>query len=319
MTQRPITHYMKQFLKRLGGTRVPHIVLPLGLLMTAAACSGDSGLTGPSSVQTPGPETSEGKGSGITSTALIGEDFSNYSNTAALMSRVATHIGGSGSGQVIYGDGYNAKLAEIDNNVRYNGHQTLKYNQPSGTTNTPALWASLPRPLSKAWIRVKVRFSSRFTTFGTTPGSANAYKLLGWGWNGAEGRGTLEFTNTNQYTFYWNVARGGSPIANMAVKNGPNVTTEWTDGRWYEYIVFHEQTSPTTVRLRWWMAPDGETPQLRSDITGQMHSENAPQITRVMLGLNYNSKRTQAQSLWYGQWEVVDGSQHKNPFGVSGV
>jgi len=38
-----------------------------------------------------------------------------------------------------------------------------------------------------------------------------------------------------------------------------------------------------------------------------------------MLGLNFNSPRAvgQNQALWYGQWEVVDGSQYSNPFNLN--
>jgi hypothetical protein len=303
----------------LSGMKFPLICSSLGLVLVTGACSDD--MTAPTS-QAPGvPPASAARGAGISKAALIGEDFSNYASTSDLMRRITTSIGGTGTSQVLYSDGYNAKLAEIDKNVRYNGHPTLKYNQPGGTTESPGLWARLPKPLSKAWIRAVIRFSPNFTTYGTTPNSAKAYKLLGWSWSGADGRGTLEFTNTNEYSFYWNVSKNGSNISSVPSKNGPHVTTEWTDGRWYQYIIYHEQVSPTTVRLRWWMAPDGATPVLRADITGDMRSGTVPEVSRVLLGLNFNSQRpaSSSQALWYGQWEVVDGSQHKNPFNVPGA
>ena len=46
-----------------------------------------------------------------------------------------------------------------------------------------------------------------------------------------------------------------------------------------------------------------------------------PGLNSVMLGLNFNQVRAigQNQAVWYGQWEVVDGSVYTDPFGVAGL
>jgi hypothetical protein len=251
------------------------------------------------------------------------DDFTAYSGTSALQNNISTVAGGQGSWDgSVYKDGRNGSMAEIDKTVLYNGHQTLKYNQPGGTAATPELWAYLPNNhmLKKMWLRIKVRFSPGFTTYGITPGQSNAYKLFGWAWDGADGSARIEFTNTNQYVFTWGVTSSSNTMVGPAVEtnDGPHVNSEWTDGKWYDYIIYYEQTSATTVRQRWWLAPDGQTPVLKGDISGSMQKGNVPLLNRVMFGLNFNSERpaSESQAIWYGQWEVVDGSQYSDPFGI---
>jgi hypothetical protein len=274
----------------------------------------DTPVTPPTTPTTPPTNP----GSGLSGKAFVYDDFRSYSGTSALLANISTVAGGTGGSGSLYRDGYNAKLAEIDKSVLYNGHQTVKYNQPGGTSASPGLWVSFPsgKRLTKMWFRVKVRFSPGYTTSGVTSGSAKAYKLLGWAWAGADGRATLEITNTNQYVFDWSVT--GSASGPYTYKSDPKISTEWSDGQWYDYIICYEQTSSTTIRQRWWLAKDGQTPQLKADIKATMRSGTVPPVNRVMLGLNFNQTRAsgQNQALWIGQWEVVDGNEHSNPFGL---
>lgn len=63
---------------------------------------------------------------------------------------------------------------------------------------------------------------------------------------------------------------------------------------------------------------DGQVPVLKGTVPGTMLSGGAlPLINGVSVGLNFNQVRTasQSQAIWWGQWEVVDGSQHADPFG----
>jgi hypothetical protein len=230
---------------------------------------------------------------------------------------------------VLYNDGYNGQLASIDPTVLYNGHQTLKYTQPGGVSTTPALWVHFPngKVLTKMWFRSKIRFSPGFTTTGTLGNSAadpngeNAYKLLGWGWDTYDASGRVEITNTNQYDFYWNIQSksNGSLVGGGQHQSPGSITTEWTDGGWYDYIIECDFSQGTNGVSRVWMSKDGQTPVLKATTTGSMTNGSAlPNIEWIALGLNFNQQRAanQNQALWYGQWEVIDGVQHPDPYGL---
>jgi uncharacterized protein YjdB len=261
-------------------------------------------------------------GSAVSSMSLLSDDYSEYANTAAFQARVSSNIGGTASpGTALYTDGANANLAAIDNTVLYNGHQTLKYNQPGGVANSPELWVGFSQTLTHLWFRAKIRFSSGFTTAGTLTNSANAYKLLGWGWNNYYGSGRLEISNTNQYQLYWtalaesNSATVGGGTTGIA----GNITTEWSDGGWYDYIIEVDYSQGPTGTARVWMAKDGQTPVLQTTSSGTMQGgAPLPTLNQIMLGMNFNQTRAagQTQALWYGQWEVIDGSQHANPYNL---
>lgn len=236
------------------------------------------------------------------------------------MARVTRNVrGGTATSGALYNDGWNANLASIDQSVTFDGHQTMRYDMPGGMAAVPGLWATFPngQTLTKMWFRVTVRFSPGFTTLGTTPNVANAYKFLGWAWAGTDGRGSLEFTNIHDYAFVWGVAtRDGSRTAVSAPQPTSSVGTEWSDGRWYDYVIYYEQTSPTTTRTRWWMGPTGGPLQARQINTGTMQTGMVPPANRIMLGMNFNSQRPPGagESLWYGRWEVIDGTAHPDPF-----
>jgi hypothetical protein len=253
--------------------------------------------------------------------AFTSDNFSEYSGTASFLANVSSNIGGTGNYLTsLYNDGFNANLAQIDSSVLYNGHPTLKYNQPGGTSATPSLQVVFQngKTLSKLWLRAKIRFSPGFTTTGTLTNSANAYKLLGWGWTTFDGSGRLEITNTNQYDFYWTVISNGSAIGGGSHTSGGTISTEWSDGAWYDYILECDFSQGTSGVARVWMARDGATPILRAATSGTIGAALLPGLDRIALGLNFNQVRTatQTQALWYGQWEVIDGVAHPDPFGL---
>jgi hypothetical protein len=264
---------------------------------------------------TPTPPSS---GTGLSGLGLISDDFTKYSSTAAFLANVTSNIGGTGGLGSLYGDGANANLAQIDPSVQYNGHAALKYNQPGGVSNTPELWVRLPQSLSVMWLRAKIRFSPGFTTTGTLGNSANAYKMLGWAWDTYDGSGRVEIANTSQYQLYWTaLAKStGAVVGGGVYGMGGSVNTEWTDGGWYDYIVEVDfSKNPGVARL--WMAKDGQTPVLRATSSSNMQGSAAlPKLTNVNWGMNFNQVRAagQTQALWYGQWEVVDGVAHPDPY-----
>lgn len=194
----------------------------------------------------------------------------------------------------------------------------MKYLQPGGVGGSPELGVLFrSHPLSHLWYRAKVRFSPGFTTTGTLTNSANAYKLLSWGWQGC-GSGRVEITNTDQYDVYENVQNctTGALTGAGGHASGGRISGEWTTGGWYDYIVEVDHSSGSNGVIRFWLAPDGQTPVLRATVPQPAGS--LPAITSISVGLNFNQVRaaSQSQALWWGQWEVVDGSQFPNPFNV---
>ncbi len=183
------------------------------------------------------------------------------------------------------------------------------------------MWVGFPngKTLTNMWFRAVIRFSPGFTTLGTTPNSANAYKLLGWSWAGANGRGGLGFTNTDAYTFTWGVeSLQGTSLGFTEPTGFRKVTTEWSDGAWYDYVIHYQQISATTTRTSFYLGRNNSTPQLVYTMDGAINPGSAiPPVNGVMLGLNFNSTRITSQALWYGQWEVVDGAQYSNPFNLN--
>ena len=320
----------------------PKIVIAV-LLFTSAACAGPdankggtdiTGLTATNSVpshdssappvvtvpaSTSPSLSSNFTGPGLTGLGVVSDDFTGYANTARLLNNVSSNIGGTGNPKTaLYSDGFTDSLLTLDNTVLYNGHATMKYTQPGGTFHTPSLHAYFS-PLAHIWYRVKVRFSSGFTTTGVTPNAAFAYKLLSWGWDAPDGSGRLEITNVTQYELYENVQNGPALVGGGTYLQAGTINTEWVDNGWYDYIieVDHSQ-SPGVIRL--WRAKDGQTPLYQGQAQETMSDgSQMPPLTNIAVGLNFNQVRApnQNQALWWGEWEVVDGTQHPNPFGVS--
>jgi hypothetical protein len=244
--------------------------------------------------------------------ALLREDFTRYTNTPAFLAEA----GGSKRFVAVH-----PKLFEIDDSVRYNGHRTLKYNQPPNNDLSPQLEVSLPRTLTAAWIRAKIRWSPGYTTTGTLQKSANAYKVIGWGWEGFDGRGTLEVTNTNEYQLNWQVrATTGQEVGPFAWATAGLARKEWVDGAWYDYIIHYRMIGNGRTLTQVWMAQDGTPPVLRATVNGSigLGTTSMPLLSRVVFGMNFNQQRraNQSQAIWYGEWEVVDGSVYADPFQV---
>jgi hypothetical protein len=235
------------------------------------------------------------------------------------MSYITVNGGGTGAwNSSFYSGAIAANLIQLDSTVLYNGHATMKYNQPGGVGSTPQLWVSFPAR-THIWYRVKVRFSPGFTTAGTLTNTSNAYKLLSLGWSTANGSGRIEITNTTQYQLYENVLTGATRTGGGNYLMAGNISTEWSDGGWYDYIVEVDHSQPIGV-IRLWRAKDGQTPVYMGQEPEQMHDGSSmPLLTDISVGLNFNQVRApnQTQALWWGEWEVVDGTQHANPFGVT--
>lgn len=256
----------------------------------------------------PPPPPPPSTGPGLSGYAFLSDAYS-YSSISGLLSNVG--LGAT------YSYIRNPELLQLDNTVTYNGHATLKYNQPGGSDLTPEISVQFPysMPMLKSfWYRAKIRFQPGWTTTGTLTSAANAYKIFGWGWATSDGRGTLEYSNTNEYQLSSDIRTPSSPFG---WASAGYTSTEWSDGAWYDLIIHFETTSSTTSRTRMWLSRDGQTPKLRATMNATA-SGMMPMVDRISLGMNFNQVRrsTQTQALWYGQWEVVDGTRYANPFGV---
>jgi hypothetical protein len=250
-------------------------------------------------------------------TGLVKSDnFSQYAGNAAFQQLLAA--------KNFYGvDNIDPQLASIDPTVLYNGHQTMRYTFPGGDGSSPQLVVPVPF-LRNMWLRVKVRWSPGWTTTGTLTSSANAYKFLSWGWYGLNGRGEITITNTTEYqnlidVFPPEYGKAGSRASIADYNSAGRIANEWSDGQWYDYIVHYEITGTYTSRQRFWVVKDGGTPVLRATSSVTSYSDvPLPPIDRVQLGRNYNQMRlpNQTMYLWYGQWEVYDGTKNPMPFGL---
>ena len=275
-----------------------------------AAPPSPEGAPAPSPSPSPSPSPAPNVPPPPSAKTLVGDAFTSYASTAAFLANV-------GVGRY-YNDGSNQALAAIDPNVRYDGHQTLRYDLPAGTANVPQLWPALPTRLGDVWLRVVLRYSPGFTTAGTSgAGVSNSYKLFGLGFGNVYGTTRFEVTNTTQYYLYAAVLDGS--ISYDAAPGG-SISTEWSDGGWYDYYLHYQVLSPSQIRTRVFRARVGQTPVLVATIANTVKAGSpAPLIGFVQLGLNFNQVRSKSESLWYGMWEAVDGSRYPNPYAIPGA
>src|SRR6185437_15485530 len=145
-------------------------VISATLCFIAAACSGTDGgganldaanLTGTApalsvkprevktTVKTSGTPTAGSQsladGPDLSGNAFLADDYRSYANTAALLNNISSLHSGTGSPTTaMYNDGPYAGLAVLDTAVTYNGHPTVRYDQPGGVAGTPELWPSFP-------------------------------------------------------------------------------------------------------------------------------------------------------------------------------
>lgn len=184
--------------------------------------------------------------------------------------------------------------------------------------------------LDKVWFRWRMRFSPGWTTVGTAPaGYANSYKIAFWLWDGFEGRGELEYSNTDDYLPFWYVKPEGESeyldyqqiaLPGSAPDFG-RVGTEWNDGEWYEFVIFYDRLGPERARQHWWrrrLTTRGRIVDTYpwTYVGREFSGSAAPRVNGVMLGGNKNRNNTSTSYIYWGPWQVVDGSSAPNPWGM---
>jgi len=304
--------------------KIAALVAIVGTIATVAVKStGTTPVTAPPADTThvdSTPVVTPPVGAGLSGVQTVGDDYSQYKTTADLLAKISTNVGGTCTSSCIYGDGRGAQYVTIDSTVLYNGHHTVRYSfVPGAANNPPELYAGFPG-LDDVWMRAVIRFAPGWTTIGNNAAASNAYKLLAWNLAGVDGSGRIEITNTTQYEIYWgaSVKNTSTPIETEQFAVPGNVTTEWSDGRWRAYTIHWQKTSDSTVDVECWVRVAGDTAGLYAKTTTKMLAGHLPpQVNAFNLGMNYNQPIMAPMAINYGQWEVVDGSKHPNPFNLT--
>ena len=298
--------------------------LLLGALLSAAAAPACSDLG------TGGPEAAVpaegGPAAAITTvgyTAVVGDDWKSYADETAL--RAADYFWWFETGDVY-------QYVDLMPDATFGQVVRITFPQNSGTLGPAVRLAkTLPAALDKAWYRWRVRFTPGFTTVGPDPaGHANSYKMAFWTWESHNGRGHVEFTNTDQYNLGFGIQdRATGQYLQYTETPLPGsvdfgrVTTEWTDGEWWEYVIYYEKTGPTSANQRYWrrrLTSGGQIVNNPWVFTGwSATGATTPRVAKVELGANKNKNNPTDMYLTWGPWEVVDGSRFANPFNMPGM
>lgn len=192
-----------------------------------------------------------------------------------------------------------------------------------------------------SWIVTKVNPSTADTlsariwrqTYANNPSgysTSNAYKMLFLAFTGTNGRSGIELTNTDDYLSYIGGDSAVFSPSSAAFARNPvggglykNIVDEWTTDEWYEVVIYHERISSTSGRFRWWQRKEGDAAwtlcqQTNGGAPLDVASGTIAVVNKILLGRNYNQRRgpSQAYSLWWGEWEIVDGSTYTDPWGV---
>lgn len=255
-------------------------------------------------------------------TAVVGDDWKGYRDSGALRAlpqwfspdqrrfRVTDHV-------ALVPDPTFGQVARI----------TQPADNDPGTRGgfSPELRQLLPRPLDDVWFRLRVKFSPGWTTAGPyPPGWANSYKLAFILWKGYDGRGEVQFSNTSQYILELGVREAQCrELPLPGSQSFGSVTTEWTGAEWWEFVMHYEKLDRHTFRFQWWRRPltrGGAIVDNPFTFAGvEQTCEAVPQVRGISLGANKNKATPVTQYVYWGPWEVVDGSRYPNPFNLPRV
>ena len=287
----------------------------------AAACAdAEEGIVSPEAAP---PETApvEAVAAAAAYTPIVGDDWKSYANKAAL--KAADQFWWFRSGDV-----WNE--VDLAQDPTFGQVARIRFLQSTEADWAPKLSASFS-PRDKIWYRWRMKYSPGWTTVGTMPaGYNNAYKVAFWLWDGYEGRGQVEVANTSEYVLGWRVSQSGGGAAMQYTQrelpgsqSWGHVSTEFTDNQWWEYVIYYEKTGPTSARNHWWkrrLTNNGAVANNPWTYIGiEVTGATTPRANGIMLGANKNRNNTSTAYIYWGPWEVVDGSQYANPFGMPNV
>ena len=285
----------------------------LGLLLMVSAC-------GEEPVEGGNPNTDGAY------TRVAGDDW-RYANHAAL--RAADYFWWNDSRDVY-------SFVQLVADPTFN--QVVRITQPvnSGSPGPSPRLLKRFSPLNKMWFRWRMKFSPGWTTVGPDPAAANSYKIAFWTFPTHDGRGALEYTNTDQYIpelgvldrstgqylNYTETPLPGSQSNFGSVSSDASVfgSNAWQDNEWWEFVVYYEKTGANSARQLFWrrrLTSNGALQNGSWVFTGwTMNGALTPQVYSVELGANKNRSTPREQHIYWGPWEVVDGDKYPDPFGM---
>lgn len=193
--------------------------------------------------------------------------------------------------------------------------------------SSPRMAKGLPRPLDDLWLRWRMRYEPGWTTHGPDPaGSADSYKIAFFTWEGVGGRGELQLSNGTDYITGVGVQRPDGSYLPYAETRLPGadadfgrVTSEWSDGQWWEFVIHYRRDARGGVFQYWrrrLTASSRVQPGPWTYHGMRMDGPPGPRVARVELGANRNRNNPRTMYLYWGPWEVVDGDRFPDPFGV---
>ena len=255
-------------------------------------------------------------------TKLVGDDWSSYRDKASLKAADYFYWVDAG-GRDVY------QFLDLKPDPTFGQVVRIMFPQNSGSSgSSPRLAKDFPAPIDKMWYRWRMKFTPGWTSAGPDPaGWANSYKIAFWLWDIYGGRGEVEYSNTNQYiTGTGFTGNNGSISYNETLLPGSapdfgNTGSEWTDGEWYEFVVYWEKASNTSYRQYYWrrkLTQGGVIVNNNFIFHGYRASGSTalPKVKGIELGINRNKNNPTDMYISWGPWEVVDGSKYSNPFGM---
>ncbi|MFL5542312.1 MAG: hypothetical protein ACJ8J0_25215, partial [Longimicrobiaceae bacterium] len=305
-----------------AGRRLRRVAALLGgagvVAAAAVACSDASpGVTGPGA-----PGAGGGAISTVGYTAVLGDDWKAYASKSQL--QAAQYFWWvDAAGRNVY------DFVDLVPDPTFGQVVRITFPQNSGSSgSSPRIAQDLPAPLDKVWYRFKVKFAPGWTSVGPDPaGWANSYKLAFLDWAGYNGRMEIEYSNSTDYITGAAVQTGSgtwinynSSLVSGSAANFGRTTTEWSDGEWWEFVMYYNKTGPTTASSYYWrrrLTSGGQVQNNPWVLFGENLSGSAtPQVSGIQLGINRNKNNPTTMYLYWGPWEVVDGARYANPFGM---
>jgi hypothetical protein len=237
--------------------------------------------------------------------------------------------------------------------IRYNGDPNLN----TTATNMPGRVAvhgvKLPG-MTDVWVRQFVRFSPNYTTIGRRGGQgASSHKMMFLRYKGSSSRqswviegprgmthedgmrqgktvmasGRLPFSNTRPMNVVYSSSGWGSPDAYpmLSAPVGPRGAPKGRgNGEWYEIILHHKAVgSRGEHTLAWRQYTVGGTTapgpwKLAARWAEFVPGETWRPMVRYEMGVNRNRQWDEVMYVYWGPYEIVDGTKYPSPWGLPG-
>ena len=317
------------FFDRTEGHFIRRVVGRSALLLAliGGACDSDPVSTAGPGTGNPGtgqPGTGQPSGNYV---LHAGDDWQGYSSVADMKAK--QQQSGGGFWWYITGDPY--QYVSLTQDPTFGQVVRIEFPQTDQVGYAPKYEKSFP-VLDKMWFRWRMKYSPGWTSAGPYPaGHANSYKVAFWMWEQGMGwgsRGQVELSNTTQYIIGIGVTRNGTQVRynESTLPNSTswgNITTEWSDNEWWEFVSYYQKTGTTSARQYLWkrrLTQNGTIVNNPWVFAGWEYTgAETPRVGAVRIGETKNKSNPQTMYIWWGPFEVVDGSQHANPWNMPHV